>query len=205
MSDLDRIRRGDRSLVQIVDAAMAESARRSGAWVRCRRGCTPCCLGPFGISALDALRLRDGLAALESSDPGRASSLKARAANYVRAIQSLVPLEFDDEDQLPGDGGWDDVPCPALDPESGACDLYAARPIPCRSFGAATRAGGAVGACELCYEGASDAEIAACAVTVDPEGREEELLFELALMAQQPPRLTLVAFALAGQPTHSPD
>ena len=33
----------------------------------------------------------------------------------------------------------DDVPCPALDPETGGCDLYAARPITCRTFGLTLR------------------------------------------------------------------
>lgn len=179
---------------------MAESVRRSGEWVRCRPGCTPCCLGPFGISALDALRLQDGMRALATADPDRAEAVRARAAVYAHGIGPLLPAglaEFDGEEQLPD--SWDDTPCPALDPVSGTCDLYAARPITCRSFGAATRDEGGVGACELCYEGASDAEIAACAVTVDPAGAEEALVFALAAAAdtgRQPPRLTLVAFAL---------
>ena len=33
--------------------------------------------------------------------------------------------------------------------------------------------------CELCYEGASDEEIAACAVDPDPNGLERTLLAEL--------------------------
>jgi hypothetical protein len=49
-------------LVQIVDAALAEAARRSGSWLVCRPGCTQCCHGPFEISQLDAHRLRKGLA-----------------------------------------------------------------------------------------------------------------------------------------------
>ena len=44
-----RIETGDRELVQIVDAAMAEAARRSGSWLVCRLGCTQCCIGPFPI------------------------------------------------------------------------------------------------------------------------------------------------------------
>jgi hypothetical protein len=39
----------------------------------------------------------------------------------------------------------------------------------CRLFGPAVRVeGGAVGACELCYQGASDEEIAECAVEMAP-------------------------------------
>jgi hypothetical protein len=40
----------DRGLVQIVDSAMAEAARRSGDWLVCRPGCTQCCIGPFAIT-----------------------------------------------------------------------------------------------------------------------------------------------------------
>jgi len=36
-----------------------------------------------------------------------------------------------------------------------------------------------VGVCELCFQGASDAEIAACEMEMDPEGLEGVLLEEL--------------------------
>ena len=85
----------------------------------------------------------------------------------------------------------DDEPCPALDPQTGACDLYAARPITCRTFGPPVRFGSeSVGVCELCYEGASDAEIAACEVEIEPTDLEARLLEEL-------PGKTIVAFCLA--------
>jgi Fe-S-cluster containining protein len=74
----------------------------------------------------------------------------------------------------------DDDPCAALDPETGTCDLYAARPITCRTFGPPVRCeSGDLGVCELCFEGAGDAEIAACKVEFDPEGWEPVLLREL--------------------------
>ena len=44
----------DRALIQIVDSALAEAARRSGKWLVCRRGCTQCCIGVFPINQLDA-------------------------------------------------------------------------------------------------------------------------------------------------------
>ena len=61
-----RLDSGDRTLIQIVDAALAEAARKSGQWLVCRVGCTQCCIGPFPISQLDARRLRGGLAELEA-------------------------------------------------------------------------------------------------------------------------------------------
>jgi Fe-S-cluster containining protein len=152
---------GDETLIQVVDAALAEAARNSGPWLVCRPGCTGCCMGPFPITQLDARRLREGLAELASRDPQRAARVRERA-------RQAVALAVTDDD-----------PCPALDPSTGTCDLYAARPITCRIFGPPVRYGaGAVGVCELCFQGASDEEIAACAVEVDP-GLESQLLNEL--------------------------
>ena len=152
---------GDEALIRIVDAALAEAERRSGPWLVCRRGCTECCLGPFPITQLDARRLREGLAELERRDRQRAARVRERARQAV--AQAVA----------------DDDPCPALDPSTGTCDLYAARPITCRIFGPPVRRGfDAVGVCELCFQGASDEEIAACAVEVDP-GLESQLSNEL--------------------------
>ena len=148
----------DRQLVQIVDAALAEAARRSGDWLVCRPGCAECCLGPFAITQLDAIRLGKGMAELGTHDPERAARVRRRAHAY---------------------GGGEDEACPALDPVAGTCDLYAARPITCRVFGPAVRVGSeAIGVCELCYHGASDAEIAACEVEIDPGDLESELASE---------------------------
>ena len=95
----------------------------------------------------------------------------------------------------------DHVACPALDPESGCCDLYAARPITCRTFGPVTRVSDdALGTCELCYEGATDEQMEQCAVTVDPEGLEGELLATLA--AEGVSGRTIVAYALNGVKAH---
>jgi Fe-S-cluster containining protein len=154
----------DDTLIQIVDAALAEAARRSGPWLLCRPGCAQCCLGEFPITQLDAARLRRGLAELEISEPERA----ARVHQRVRAaIERDAPMA-------------DDEACAALDPETQTCDLYAARPIMCRTFGPPVRCeSGDIGVCELCFDGASEAEIAACEVEFDPEGVEPVLLREL--------------------------
>ena len=149
----------DRELVQIVDTALAEAVRRGGPWIACKPGCSECCLGPFPITQLDALRLRQGLLELQAADPARAARVRERA-------RAATPS--------------DDEPCPALDPEHGTCDLYAARPLTCRAFGPAIRWNSeAVGVCELCFVGASDDEIAACEVLLDDGGREAALLAEL--------------------------
>jgi Fe-S-cluster containining protein len=74
-----------------------------------------------------------------------------------------------------------DEPCPALDPDTGACDLYAARPMTCRTFGPPVRSGpeGALGVCELCYHGASDKQIASCEMKPDPDNLEETLIADV--------------------------
>lgn len=136
---------------------MQEAAERSGDWLVCRPGCTQCCLGPFEITALDAMRLRRGLNALQATDPDKAARVQARVARY--------PSEE-----------LDDVPCPALDTETGYCDLYEWRPVTCRLFGPVTHVDDGLAACELCYQGATEEEMAACAVQVDAEGLEGEIL-----------------------------
>ncbi|HTQ54473.1 MAG TPA: YkgJ family cysteine cluster protein [Bryobacteraceae bacterium] len=169
-----QIETGDRRLLSQIGEAMAESARRSGEWLVCRPGCTECCLGPFQITQLDARRLRAGLAALDAGDPPRAERVRTRAAQYRES---------------------DDAPCPALDPQTGWCDLYGARPITCRTFGPVTRTeDDSLAACELCYTGATEQEMAACEVEIDPEGIEGDLL--TALDAAGESGMTTVARAL---------
>jgi Fe-S-cluster containining protein len=185
----------DADLIQIVDAAMDEAARRSGAWLACRPGCHQCCIGPFAITQLDAVRLRAGLADLELADPERAAGVRLRAQASVERLRRESPsdpLGY----ALDGDEAAEDEPCPALDPAGGTCDLYAARPVTCRTFGPAVHFGAeSVAVCELCYRGATDAEIAACDVAVDPENLEAELLQDLERAGRTGD--TIVAFALA--------
>jgi len=186
----------DSTLIQIIDTAMAEATRKSGAWVVCRPGCYQCCLGPFPITPLDALRLREGLAALERTDPARAASLRHRARHAAERIREAFP---DDSLRatLETEDAFDHQPCPALDPQTGTCDLYASRPITCRTFGPAVRLGPeSLAVCELCYHGATDDQIAACEVQADPAGLENELLQELEKTGGDT-RETIVAFALA--------
>ena len=141
---------------------MAEAARKSGAWLVCRPGCWECCVGPFPITERDAARLRAGLAALQANDQARAARVLWRAHHAQ---------------------GLDDEPCPVLDPETGTCDLYAARPVTCRIFGPPVQWGGdAVGVCELCFQGASDEQIAACAVQLDGADDPGETSVALALI-----------------------
>lgn len=177
----------DIELVQIVDAALADATRRSGDWLVCRKSCWQCCVGAFAINQLDAARLRQGLAELESRDPERATRIRERARKSVARIAADFPGDpktgilaegQDSEDRFLDFAN--DEPCPVLDPETGACELYAFRPLTCRVFGPPVRSGpeGGLGICELCFQGASPEEIAACEMEVDPDNLEEKLLEE---------------------------
>jgi Fe-S-cluster containining protein len=191
---------GDRQLIQIVDAALADATRRSGSWLVCRPGCSQCCTGVFAISQLDALRLQRGLSELEATDPDRAARVRARAQESVIRLIPEYPgdpktgiLDPDSEERFTDFAN--DEPCPALDPTTGTCDLYASRPITCRAFGPPVRSEDGLGVCELCFQGATHEEIAACEMEVDPGDLESRLLQEL----EQRKHLagdTIVAFAL---------
>jgi len=198
------LRRRDQQLVQIVDAALADAARKSGPWLVCRPGCTQCCIGPFPISQLDAARLRHGLKELETADPVRAARVRDRACDSAARLARTFPgdavtgiLAEDEESQERFAGFADDEPCPALDPATGLCDLYAARPMTCRTFGPPVRSGpeGGLGVCELCYHGAADKEIAACEMIPDPDDLEPSLIKE-AEEASGVRGNTIVAFCL---------
>jgi len=195
----------DQKLVQIVDAALAEASRKSGEWLVCRKGCTQCCYGPFPISQLDAVRLLQGLSDLEKRDAKRAARIRRRARDSVARLSPAFPgdretgiLREDEQAEAEFAGFADDEPCSALDPKTGACDLYAARPMTCRTFGPPVRSGeeNGLGVCELCYHGASDQQIAACEMVADPDGLEEKILREVERRTRRRGN-TIVAFALA--------
>lgn len=195
---------GDQKLVQIVDLALAEAARKSGAWLVCKPGCTQCCFGPFPITQLDAARLRHGMCDLEKNDPARAARVRGRAADSLARLARDFPgdpatgiLREDDDGEARFAGFADDEPCPALDPTTGMCDLYAFRPMTCRTFGPPVRSGpeGGLGCCELCYHGASDEEIAACEMKPDPDNLELSLIEQVEKSASLRGN-TIVAFCL---------
>jgi Fe-S-cluster containining protein len=184
---------GDRKLVQIQDSALAEATRKSGEWLVCRPGCTQCCMGTFAVNQLDAARLRQGLVELGTSDPQRAERVRERARQSIARMTNEIPGRFpgdpvtgildEGEDAERGFDEFTDLtedePCPVLDPETGMCDLYSSRPMTCRVFGPPIRTEGGLGVCELCFHGATDEEIAACEMPVDPGGVESALLEEL--------------------------
>lgn len=190
--------RSDRRLLQVIDEAMAEAARRAGNRLACRPGCTGCCHGPFPINGLDAARLRRGLSELAAHDPDRAAAIVERA----RALLPVLVPDFPG-DPTTGVLADDDadayferhaaLPCPVLDPETGRCELYAHRPLSCRTFGPPVRIGDAdLPPCNLCFQGSRPEEIEACRVDPDPHGVEDRLVRRF-----QAEEETLIALLLA--------
>lgn len=193
----------DSELVQIVDASLAEAARRAGSWLACRVGCTQCCHGAFAINALDAERLRTGMRALRAADPGTAQAIEDRGRAWLAAFSASFPgdratglLGTGDEERERFEDFANDAPCPALDPATGRCDVYAWRPMTCRVFGppvrmaADTSGSEGLAHCELCFAGATVEEVAACEMPV-PHELEAKLLEEFNSEYE-----TVVAFAL---------
>lgn len=192
----------DKELIQIVDAALADAARRSGEWLVCRPGCTQCCIGVFAINQLDAQRLRRGLAELQSRAPERAAAIRERARDFVNRLAKEFP--GDPASGVLGESGEarrrfedfaNDEPCPVLDPRTGLCELYESRPLTCRVFGPPVRSEDGLGVCELCYQGASDKEIAACEMVADPDGLEAQILEKVERSTGQKGE-TIIAFCL---------
>jgi len=176
----------DSQLIQIVDSAFVDAARRSGKWLLCHPGCTQCCVGVFPINALDALRLREGLNKLQMLSPERAARVRERARDTVSRLSKDFPgdpitglLHEGDEATRRFANFANDEPCPALDPDTGLCDLYESRPLTCRVFGPPLRSEDGLGVCELCFHGANDEEIAACEIDPDPDDLESSLIQEL--------------------------
>src|SRR5580698_11099495 len=136
----------DAELVQIVDAALAEAARRAGDWLVCRLGCTQCCFGAFAINALDAARLRAGMVALRNTVPELAAEIERRAQAWIEAHGLAYPGNLDtgrlgetEAEQERFEEFANEAACPALDEATGRCDVYAWRPMTCRVVGPPVR------------------------------------------------------------------
>ena len=195
--------RGDRRLLALVDAALDRARAAANHHLVCQSGCTPCCFGPFAITQLDAWRLREGLRALAATEPDRAAAVHRRAAAAV-ARQSpafgtgqagIFATEAEEErfyETFASD------PCPALDPDSGACTVYAWRPVACRTYGPPVRIGGDdLPPCPLCFKGAQSAEVEGARQTIDVAHVEDPLTDRV---EQETGRrgMTTIAFAIGG-------
>jgi Fe-S-cluster containining protein len=187
-------------LFTILNAALASTTARSGNWLACKPGCHQCCVGVFPISQYDAENLRT---ALTQTDPATAGRIRTRAvASRARLTRNFpgdpaTGLLFTHPDHESAfDDFANDEPCPVLDPTTGTCDLYDARPIQCRTFGPPIRnEDNGLGVCELCFIDAPAAEVARCEMDQSWRPLEDSLI----TAAEQRTGLqgpTLIAFAL---------
>ncbi len=196
----------DLALTDAIDEAMRDSEERAGEKLDYRKGCPACCVGPFAITALDARRLRRGLAALSYTDPARAKAVKERAAAARADMAATFPgdaatgiLGPNETEEEAFYEQFSKMPCPALDPSTSRCDLYKSRPISCRTYGPPVQYGSvSLPPCHLCFPGATHENCRDCEAVPDPRGKETRLIRALAR------RLgvkgdTVVAFALEGK------
>lgn len=203
--------RADADLTGAVDAAIGKAARLAGPALVCRPGCSECCIGPFPITRLDAWRLREGLEALRQSDPARAAAIAERARIAVAALRGDFPgdaerglLTGDEETEDRFLERHSDQPCPVLDPLTQTCDLYAHRPVSCRTYGPPVRFNGQdLPPCRLCFTTSEAQQIETCRVEPDKHGLEKAILQRMKRDDGEA-RETLIAWAVL-PPKSGPD
>jgi Fe-S-cluster containining protein len=189
------------NLFPILDEALTSTTSRSGDWLACRPGCHQCCVGVFPISQLDAETLRD---ALKNANPTIADRIRARAADSRRRLSPGFPgdrrtglLFTAPAHEKAFEDFANNEPCPVLDPITGTCDLYAARPVPCRTFGPPIRdQDNDLTVCELCFIDAPATEVERCEMDQQWRPLEEELIRNTEKRSGLH-GLTLIAFALS--------
>ena len=204
---LDWLAAEDERLVEALDRACAESKECAGGLLDYGRGCPACCLGPFPINRLDVLRLRRGLQALAERDAPAAQAIVHAARRDVAALAADFPGDAATGVLVEQEGGRDGFfarhgarPCPALDLRSGRCQLYAHRPLTCRTFGPPVHLGGRdLEACERCFSGSAEVEDA-CRVAPDADGLEDAILDRLEAQEGDQGE-TIIAYALASGPS----
>jgi Fe-S-cluster containining protein len=147
--------------------------------------------------------LKRGLGDLEKRSPERAARVRERARDAVARLSPEFPgdaasgvLDETEEGARRFEEFANNEPCPALDPETGNCELYESRPMTCRVFGPPIRSEDGLGVCELCFQGAPDEVTAACELKADPDDLESALLAELEKSTGKSGN-TIIAFCLA--------
>ena len=190
-------------MIAIIDAVTGQAVSASGHHLACQPGCSPCCFGPFAITQLDAWRLKEGLRELGKWKSAKVAAMRQRAGEAVseqalRFPPDRVGIFLDETDESGFYSSFSEAPCPALDPDTGSCLLYAWRPIVCRTHGPPlSLSGQTYPPCPLCFRGATTAELEKACVELDVDASEKALT---GAAERQTGRhgMTTVAFAIAG-------
>ncbi|HXV63469.1 MAG TPA: YkgJ family cysteine cluster protein [Vicinamibacteria bacterium] len=193
----ERLVRLDEILLDRFDAEVRRGETAAGHHVTCHLGCTECCIGPFEISALDAARLRRGLANLPVQ---MARLVEKRARTQWDYLRPSFPgdtstgfLADDDRARESFCETFASIPCPVLDPGTGACLLYAHRPLACRSFGLpVVQEDERLPPCRLNFTNAGECDVRRATIEPDPEYLEGDLIALLDHDAE-----TVIAAAIA--------
>jgi Fe-S-cluster containining protein len=193
----EELARADAGLLRVLDRDFRAAADAAGSHLLCRPGCRECCIGPFPVTRLDVWRLRRGIA--EAGSVGVAE----RAAEAARILTPGFPgaaatgrLVVDEERLDEFFERHRALPCPALSPATGRCELYDWRPVSCRSYGPPARFGKEKSPpCPLCFREADEEAIERCRMAPDREGLEKKILAAMGVAAGEEWE-TLIAFAL---------
>ena len=150
--------------------------------------------------------MRDGLARAPADVRER---VLARVAAARQKLGPFYPGDLatgvlhDDEEAVELFEEWAHADaCPVLDPATQTCDLYAHRPVLCRTFGPPIRndhedAEAGLAICELCFHGASETQIAAAEMDSSFRPLQEQL--EAAFDAAHPDAgPTMIPFCFGG-------
>ncbi len=156
------------------------------------------------MTRLDLWRLRRGMARLRVDNPEKATAIAERARRAVAELRDGFPGNEStgklDDNVTRLDRffeGHSDLACPVLDPETGRCELYVARPVACRTYGPPIGFGAQLAPhCELCFQGADADEIERCRMRPDREGIEARAQAAAGAGADEPWD-TLIAYAVA--------
>lgn len=134
------------------------------------------------MSMLDRARLQHGFDTLAVDDLPRADRVRERVMQHRSRLAADYPgnletgwLLQDDAAQEAFEHFANDEVCPILDPATGTCDLYAARPVTCRVFGPPVRHEDGLGVCELCFQGATESEVVAAEMFLPDPAVEAQL------------------------------
>lgn len=192
----------DRAFLAVTDGAFADAALRSGSHLLCRPGCSQCCTGVFAIGPADRLRAAAAIQKLEQTDAQRAARVKQRAQDSWQRLAPDFPGDLQGGILMQGaddafEAFGNEEVCPALDPESGTCDIYEERPHLCRVFGPPLPVSDGFSVCDLCFTHASPEEVAAAALAADPADTAETLE-TAACAAGAADGETILAFVLRG-------